>query len=384
MAGQLITLTNTDKITAQMSKRFGDITGKLLLILMSFIVVISLLLGKIGWGWKKTQRKLLNIRMSLESEIESRTIELKKSKDKTEHQYQLLFEGSNDAIFIVDKHTGNYQDANPSAERLTGRSVAELRTLSTKSITPYISEQQLFDACRSKTPKGLGEVTYVRSDGEDRQALLSIIPLDDNLLAGIARDVTDYKKAEEAIRDSEAHLRALSEGAFEAIFLSEKGICISQNSAAQELFGYRMEEAIGKSALDWIAPESHQLVRAHILSSIETRYEAVAQRKDGSTFEAEIRGKMIFYRGRQVRVTALRDISVRKQAEAKIRILSLAVEQSPAAVMITDTKGCVEYVNPSFETISGYDSHVIVGNRPEFLKSDHNAEQNIPAFARYH
>jgi PAS domain S-box-containing protein len=64
-----------------------------------------------------------------------------------------------------------------------------------------------------------------------------------------------------------------------------------------------------------------------------------------------------------------RDITLRKAAEDRLRQLSRAVEQSPASVMITDTSGRIEYVNPKFCQVTGYSAEEAVGKNPKVLKS---------------
>jgi hypothetical protein len=80
------------------------------------------------------------------------------------------------------------------------------------------------------------------------------------------------------------------------------------NRAYTEMFGYEPAEVTGKSALFGIAPESRGLVLGYISSGHPEPYEAVGLRKDGGRFDAEIRGKEFKYRGRGVRITALRDV----------------------------------------------------------------------------
>ncbi|HTX73487.1 MAG TPA: PAS domain S-box protein [Rectinemataceae bacterium] len=63
------------------------------------------------------------------------------------------------------------------------------------------------------------------------------------------------------------------------------------------------------------------------------------------------------------------DVTEQRSAELRLRILSRAVEQSPGVVMITDTDGCIEYVNPSFETVTGYSADEVLGRNPSLLKS---------------
>jgi PAS domain S-box-containing protein len=66
-----------------------------------------------------------------------------------------------------------------------------------------------------------------------------------------------------------------------------------------------------------------------------------------------------------------RDITARKVAEERLRMLSRAVEESPAAIFITDKRGKIEYVNPYFEKITGYSAAEAVGQNPRILKSGH-------------
>ena len=136
------------------------------------------------------------------------------------------------------------------------------------------------------------EVRVPRADG-DRHYLTTISPIKDaqgSVLSAVcsSKDITERKRAEEALEESRERYRALSEAAFEAIFISENGLCIEQNTKAEQMFGYSLAEAVGKFGADWIAPHDRDLVMQHILSGYEQPYEATALRKDGTTFPALI------------------------------------------------------------------------------------------------
>ena len=144
------------------------------------------------------------------------------------------------------------------------------------------------------------------------------------------------QKIEAALRESEERVRAFSEAGFEAIFFSEKGVCLEQNTTAEKMFGYTSAEAIGRKGTDWIAAEDREMVMNNMLSDHEGPYEATALRKDGSTFPAEIQARMMHYQGRAVRVTALRDITERKKVEA-----ALIESEERFRILVTDTEEIV-------------------------------------------
>jgi PAS domain S-box-containing protein len=119
----------------------------------------------------------------------------------------------------------------------------------------------------------------------------------------------------EVLRESVIRLKLLSDAAFEAIFLSEKGICIDQNQTAEKLFGYSLQEAVGRHGSEWIIPEDREVVKSKMLLEEPSSYEVTALRKDGTTFPCEIQARNLRFNDRNLRVTSLRDISERWRAE---------------------------------------------------------------------
>jgi len=165
-------------------------------------------------------------------------------------------------------------------------------------------------------------------------------------------------------RDSEERYRGLSEASFNAIFISENGICLDQNSTAQKMFGYTNEEAIGRLGTEWIIPEDREIVMSKILSGNEEPYEVMALRKNGTTFPAKIQAKMMLYKGKNVRVTELSDITVHKQledtlkkSEEKFKKLSDLTFEG----ILIHKNGVVLDSNLSFEKMFGYKREEIYG-----------------------
>ncbi len=188
-------------------------------------------------------------------------------------------------------------------------------------------------------------------------------------VVGTHVDISEEKHWQNALRDSEEYLRVLSRATYEAIILFRQGRCMGQNPAAEKMFGHTVAQAAGKEIAAWIAPEFRELVNTYLISDAEEPIEALGMHRDGGVFSIEIQNRMMSYKGEQVSVIAIRDISERKSREEKIRLLSQALEQSPVLVVITDKTAKIEYVNSTFERVTGYTAEEVIGRNPSILKS---------------
>jgi len=170
-------------------------------------------------------------------------------------------------------------------------------------------------------------------------------------------------------RIDEEHYRNLAEASFEGIILSANGQVYDCNDRATELTGYPREELVGCSLYTLFSAEFRQTVRDNIARDYDQPYEIEGIRRDGSRCQLEVRGKT-FRSGNQVfRASALRDITELREREEQFRMLSAAVEHSPASIIITDAKGRIEYVNPAFCRLTGYSAEEALGKNPRILKA---------------
>ncbi|MCU4173717.1 PAS domain S-box protein [Carboxylicivirga sp. N1Y90] len=165
--------------------------------------------------------------------------------------------------------------------------------------------------------------------------------------------------------DSESRYKALSEAAHEGIFITENGICIEANQAGCNLFGYSITEIIGMHALSIFTDETKDIVLHNIKNEVTDSYEAVGVRKDGSLFNAEIRGQNYNYQGRNVRIAAIRDITEQKTAETALKESEAkfreVVENAGDGILLGNLNGEIIDANHGFLKMTGFDRDEIVG-----------------------
>jgi PAS domain S-box-containing protein len=121
------------------------------------------------------------------------------------------------------------------------------------------------------------------------------------------------------IEENQKRFQMFSDSSFEALFLSEKGKFLDANKSALEIFGFTFEEAKKLIATDIIAEEYRELVMKNYLSDYRESYEVVALKHNGEKFFAEVRGKSFDFEGREIRISAFRDISDRKKVEIELK-----------------------------------------------------------------
>ncbi|MBT9493787.1 MAG: response regulator [Paucibacter sp.] len=180
-----------------------------------------------------------------------------------------------------------------------------------------------------------------------------------------------YKsKSQALLRDSEARYRALVEWSPEALAVHRAGRLIYVNPAAIELLGAAtVQDLLGRRVLELVHPEFHAQARASRVSvptsglkSAMTEQRLI--RLDGRQIDVEVVGTTISFDGGPATHVLMRDISERKQAQAQLRKLSLAVEQSSQAIFITDVHERIEYVNEAYEAATGRSRAQLLGSTP--------------------
>ena len=316
-------------------------------------------------GRQPTYQQLVQRIRELEEAItERKTAE--NALKKNEIKYRKLFEQSNDAIFIVEKSTGLYSNANAAAEKLTGYSLPALRKMTTREVTPDGATQRLKAIASSSRSAVLGEVVYIRPDGTERIANLSVIPINDETVYGIAHDITARKQMEEALRQSEEKYKSLANNLNVGIYrnsIGPKGKFLEVNPAIVEMFGFASrDEFLQVNVSDlYVNPEKRDEYNAKIIKEGAVRNEELLLRKkDGTSFIGSVSAVAVKGENGEVKYFdgIIEDITERKVAEAALRESEekyrTVMEANPDAVVLYDMEGKVIYFNPAFTRVFGW------------------------------
>ena len=239
---------------------------------------------------------------------------------ESEAELRALFSAMSDVIFVIDEE-GRYLRVAPSGAELLFRPAAELVGRRLHEVFPASEADGYLARIRECLASGRTvHFEYCMTiDGAARWFAAATSPLLEDRAVWVARDVTDRHRAEEKLRASEQRWRRISEATFEGIGFSENGVIVDVNAQLGEILGGTAEELVGRRVVDCVAPEDRERVAAAMRRESSGAYEHRALRKDGTTVLVETRARSLAFEGRQLRVTAVRDVSERARLEAELR-----------------------------------------------------------------
>jgi PAS domain S-box-containing protein len=188
-------------------------------------------------------------------------------------------------------------------------------------------------------------------------------------------DLQEVISTESTLRESEHLYRELLDLAPVGIAVLRQEKVVFVNPAGTHLIGAVSEDQIvGKSIAEIIHPDGIENARAQIegmMSGESATYstEDIFLRLDGTPIDVEILATPVKYGGEFAVQVIFTDITNRKRDNAERVLLMAAIEQAVETVIITDPEGTIQYVNPAFETLTGYTRAETVGKNPRLLRS---------------
>ena len=304
---------------------------------------------------RRAEAEIRRLNEDLEARVAERTIQLESALGEleqrerrlleSERQLRQLFENSADALFVHDEH-GRFVDCNAQACRALGYTREELLELSVADLaTRLISEEErrekkgrtLWERARRGEPGrmvGFEENEIRRKDGTTFPVEVGVGALEykgRRLIFASARDTTERKLAEAALKESEARYRSVVEQAAKGILLVDVDTkrVLETNAAYQDLLGYSTEEFLRLSLYE-LVPYSREDMDCYVERVLESGSYVSGQRrhlrKDGSLVEVEVSANVVSYGGREIICMVVRDITERKRAEEDLRRLNEELE----------------------------------------------------------
>ena len=285
---------------------------------------------------RQAEEEVRRLNEELENRVKERTARLEATLAElraSEERHHLLVDNVEDyAIFMMDPN-GHVLDWNVGGERIFGYLEEEIVgepasiLFTPEDIRGGAPERELRKAVEEG--RAVNERWHVRKDGSRFWASGFVRPIRDDAenlrgFAKVARDITERKKAEEALSQSEERYRAVVKQSTDGIYLVDGNTkrILETNQALQNMLGYTAQELNGMKLHEIVAHDRKD-VEANIERTLREGWRFIRERryrrKDGSAVDVEVVASAIYYGGKQVICAAIRDITERKRAEETMR-----------------------------------------------------------------
>lgn len=246
-------------------------------------------------------------------------------------RFKFLSDHANDSHFFLDQE-GRILYVNLTACAWLGYTEAELHRLSVPDVDPTVDVGRFRDLFRAAQSGRLPpfETVWKRKDGTTfpvEVGATAVRYLGDDYVLGVVRDITERKRAEEARLASERLYRRLTEGTLDAIVVAdETGRITLLNPAAQRMFGYSEDEAIGREVTLLMDERFHDRHRQGLRRFVATReprvvgrtLELAGRRKSGESFPLEVALSSIELPDRLILLASIRDLTERNRMQARV------------------------------------------------------------------
>ncbi|SDB83498.1 hybrid sensor histidine kinase/response regulator [Williamwhitmania taraxaci] len=324
----------------------------------------------------KTTTETLKGELALKDQIETALFQ-------SEQLFKNYFKNSPFIQLVSKLEDGTILDVNEVFLKTTGYSIEEaIGKKATEIIWKETQRKQIVEEILQKGFISNKEVKFTIKNGEERIAIISMnkyISGNEILLMTSGVDITEWRKLEQKVKDKEQTLRQIALNIpLPFVTTDKEGEIIFSNEQFNKLFGYNNTEI--KSIYDWFLQscpdpeycETTYLRLKEIITAYDpnspiptTKQEYSIKAKDGSIHTVEL----YLTKDEEHVYTIFKDITEDKQSILQIKKLSEAIYQSPSAIVITDQKGIIEFVNPKFSEISGFSAVEAMGQNPRLLSS---------------
>ncbi|MFO7525291.1 MAG: PAS domain S-box protein [Ignavibacteriaceae bacterium] len=322
----------------------------------------------------------VNNRKVIQCNVRDNT-ERKLAEDKlktSEESFKIIFDYAPDAYYLIDL-SGNFIAGNIAAGKLLDYNKHELIgenffKLDILSPVQQIKAAKLLAKNLEGQSTGPDEFDLKRSDGSNVTVEISTYPVKIKnrvVVLGIARDISERKRAEKEITMLAHSLKSINE-CVSLTDMEDKIIFV--NESFLKTYGYDKNELIGKHISKLRSSSNPDTLAKDIsFSTLNGGWsgELLNKRKDGSEFPVYLSTTIVYDKDKKPAglIGVASDITERNKMIDELRKLSMAVDQSPTSIMITDTDGNIEYANPKVSEITGYYFADLVGKNSRMFSS---------------
>jgi two-component system cell cycle sensor histidine kinase/response regulator CckA len=324
--------------------------------------------GQLAAAFNRMTAQLRDLFDSLEQRIAERK-RIEEALRESEERHRKLFEEARDGIFLADAETGIIVDCNRAAAELVGRDRSDLIGQHQRILHPSRRIQDGFSVTFKKhieeSERQVLEEQIITRTGEIKEVAIkaNLVHIGGRrLLQGVFRDVTERKRAAEALQESEEKFRTFTESAPVAIMIYQNYQCVYANPAAETITGCTNEELLSMKFWDVAHPDYKDVIEEWGKAiardeSVPKQYELRIVAKDGSEKWIDGRLELTEYEGKRAALISAIDITDRKQVEeereqllAQIREQAQQVQQImdtvPEGVLLLDADRRVVLANP--------------------------------------
>ena len=300
---------------------------------------------------------------------------------------KFIFSHTKDFVYRHDTK-GVFNYISPSIEQITGYTADDWKTHYSTYFTDNPDNKKAVEyteeALRTGKEYPAYQLEIYHKDGRRIYLEVKEQPFFENGrvagIVGVARNISERKRAEEALLEAERRFRdTLEDIDLIAVQLDMDGNITFCNNFLLKLTGWKKEDIFSRNWFDIFIPTADRQKVKNVFFELAMEqkidkylhYENIILTKSGE--ERIILWVNVVLRnaaGEIVGISSLGvDMTERRRLEDKLASLSRAVEQSPVSVVITDTKGDIEYVNPKFTDLTGYSLEESIGRNPRMLKT---------------
>jgi len=322
--------------------------------------------------------------------IKSGNAENSEALRASELSYRRLFEAAKDGILILDITTGRVTDANPFLCKLLGFSHTEMVGQTVGELSPFrdiVANEAMLQRLKKDGYVRYENLPLDTKDG--RHIAVEFVSNvyqagDIKVIQCNIRDITDRRRTEKNLRDSNEQFRAMFEMATIGMAMTdpETGAFLRVNQKLCEITGYTAGEMLMMSVRDITHRDDRdedwaQFQRVVKVEHPDYHMEKRYLHKDGRNVWVSVNRTVVRNEaGHPFRCMAtIEDITDRRRSESRLLLQSRALEAAENTIVITDKEGLIEWANSAFCTNSGYSLAETIGQNPRLLNSGHQDDK---------